>query len=79
MKLDFKKKEMTGTEMAIGCLIILVVIALTYGCTVLMVGLAMWSLCKLGIIAVWTWKQAALWAIVLAVVGSFFKSGKKED
>ena len=53
---------------------ILTIVGIYYGVSILLVGIAMWALCKLGIIAVWTWKQAALWAIVLTIVGGFFKS-----
>ena len=55
--------------------------AIGYGIDILLVGAIMWALCKLGIIAVWTWKQAALWALILTIVWSFlsglFKGGNK--
>ena len=50
--------------------IILLALAFSYGMCVLLCGLGMWALCELGVIAAWTWKQAALWAIVLEVVVS---------
>ena len=61
-----------------GCLIflllILVILAISYGMSVLLVGAGMWALCKLGVIAAWTWKQAALWALVIEIVLGFLRT-----
>ena len=53
--------------------IVLIVLALSYGMSVLLCGLGLWALCKLGVIAAWTWKQAALWAIVIEVAIGFLR------
>lgn len=59
---------------------VVAIMAICYGFSILLVGLGLWALCKLGVIAAWTWKQAALWAIVLSIVSSFFKvTSKKEN
>lgn len=50
---------------------IIVIIAITYGISVLLTALGMWALTKAGILAAWTWKQAALVAIVVTLVLSF--------
>lgn len=63
-------------------LLALLILALSYGISVLFCGLGLWALCKLGVIAAWTWKQAALWAIVIEVAISFLRaifSGKKNN
>lgn len=63
-------------------LLVLVVLAISYGMSVLLCGLGLWALCKLGVIATWTWKQAALWAIIIEVAISFLRAifcGKKNN
>lgn len=55
-------------------LIVLIVLTIGYGVSVLLCGLGLWALCKLGVIATWTWKQAALWAIVIEVAVGFLRS-----
>ena len=63
-------------------LIVLICLAIGYGVSILLCGLGLWALCKLGVIATWTWKQAALWAIVIEVVISFLRcifGGKKNN
>lgn len=63
-------------------LLVLIVLAISYGASVLLCGLGLWALCKLGVIATWTWKQAALWAIVIEVAISFLRAilvGKKNN
>lgn len=63
-------------------LIVLIVLAISYGMSVLLCGLGLWALCKLGVIATWTWKQAALWAIVIEVAIGFLRTifgGKKNN
>lgn len=60
-------------------IVVVVIMAICYGFSVLLVGFGLWALCKLGVIATWTWKQAALWAIVLTIISSFFKTTSKED
>lgn len=60
-------------------IVVVVIMAICYGFSTLLVGLGLWALCKLGVIAAWTWKQAALWAIVLTIVSSFFKTTSKKD
>lgn len=55
-------------------LIFVIVLAIGYGVSVLLCGLGLWALCKLGVIATWTWKQAALWAIVIEVAVGFLRS-----
>jgi hypothetical protein len=60
-------------------IVVVVIMAICYGFSILLVGFGLWALCKLGVIAAWTWKQAALWAIVLSIVGSFFKTTSKKD
>lgn len=63
-------------------LLVLVVLAISYGVSVLFCGLGLWALCKLGVIAAWTWKRAALWAIVIEVAISFLRAifvGKKNN
>ena len=61
-----------------GCLVflllILVILAISYGMSVLLVGAGMWALCKLGVITVWTWKQAALWALVIEIALGFLRT-----
>ncbi len=53
--------------------ILFLAIGVGYGICVLFCGLGMWALCGLGIIATWTWKQAALWGILLYIVWTIFK------
>lgn len=63
-------------------LIIIIVGAIGYGVSVLLCGLGLWALCKLGVIAEWTWKQAALWAIIIEIVLGFLRTifgGKKSS
>lgn len=48
--------------------VIIAVIAISYGVSVLLTALGMWALTKAGILAAWTWKQAALVAIVVMLV-----------
>ena len=48
--------------------IVILALALSYGMSVLLCGLGLWALCKLGLVAAWTWKQAALCAIVVEVI-----------
>ena len=63
-------------------LIVLIVIAISYGMSVLLCGLGLWALCKLGVLTTWTWKQAALWAIVIEIVLGFLRTifgGKKNN
>lgn len=55
-------------------LLILVILAIGYGMSVLLVGAGMWALCKLGVIAAWTWKQAALWALVIEIALGFLRT-----
>lgn len=60
-------------------IVVVAIMAICYGFSTLLVGLVLWALCKLGVIAVWTWKQAALWAIVITIISSFFKTTSKKD
>lgn len=63
-------------------LIVGIVLAISYGMSVLLCGLGLWALCKLGVLATWTWKQAALWAIVIEIVLGFLCTifgGKKNN
>ena len=63
-------------------LIVGIVLAISYGMSVLLCGLGLWALCKLGVLATWTWKQAALWAIVIEIVLGFLRTifgGKKNS
>lgn len=63
-------------------LLVLLILAISYGVSVLFCGFGLWALCKLGVIAAWTWKQAALWAIVIEVAISFLRAifvGKKNN
>ena len=53
--------------------IIFFTIGIGYGMCVLFCGVSMWALCELGIIATWTWKQAALWAILLYIIWAILK------
>lgn len=48
--------------------VIVAIIAISYGVSVLFTALGMWALTKAGILAAWTWKQAALVAIVVMLV-----------
>ena len=60
--------------MVIGVILLIVLIlAIGYGISVLLCGLGLWALCKLGVIAAWTWKQAALWAIIIEVAIAFLR------
>lgn len=58
----------------VSCIIIILVLLISYGISILLCGAGLWALCKLGIIASWTWKQAALWAIVIEIAIVFLKS-----
>lgn len=59
---------------AIGVILaVILILAVGYGISVLLCGLGLWALCKLGVIAAWTWKQAALWAIIIEVAISFLR------
>lgn len=63
-------------------LLVLLILAISYGVSVLLCGFGLWALCKLGVIAAWTWRQAALWAIVIEVAISFLRAifvGKKNN
>ena len=62
-------------------LIVLIILVISYGMSVLLCGLGLWALCKLGVIVTWTWKQAALWAIVVEVIIGFLRSvfGEKKN
>lgn len=61
--------------MVIGVILgVILILAIGYGISVLLCGLGLWALCKLGVIAAWTWKQAALWAIVIEVAIGFLRS-----
>lgn len=60
-------------------IVVVAILAISFGFSTLLVGLSLWALCKLGVIAAWTWKQAALWAIVLTIISSFFKVIPKRD
>lgn len=63
-------------------LLVLLILAISYGVSVLLCGFGLWALCKLGVITAWTWKQAALWAIVIEVAISFLRAifvGKKNN
>lgn len=69
-------------KVIIGLFTILIILAISYGISVLLCGIGLWALCTLGVIAVWTWKQAALWAIVIEVIISFLRyifGGKKNN
>ncbi len=59
--------------------IVIIVIAISYGIAVLLSALGLWALVHLGVLSAWTWKQAALVAIVLSVIGSFFKTTSGKD
>lgn len=60
-------------------IVVVLIMVICYGFSTLLVGFGMWALCKLGVITTWTWKQAALWALVLTIVSSFFKTTSKKD
>ena len=47
--------------------IIIVMIAISYGVCVLFTALGLWALVKLGELTFWTWKQAALIAIIMMI------------
>lgn len=51
--------------------VIIIVIAISYGATVLFSALGLWTLVKLGVLTAWTWKQAALVAIVVCIIEIF--------
>lgn len=69
-----KKPEFTLGGCLVFLLILLVALAIGYGISVLLVGAGMWALCKLGVIAAWTWKQAALWALVIEIALGFLRT-----
>lgn len=48
--------------------IVIIVIAIAYGATVLLSALGLWALVKLGVLTAWTWKQAALVAIIISII-----------
>lgn len=48
--------------------IIVITVAIIYGASLLLTAIGMWALTKAGILAAWTWKQAALVAIPVAVI-----------
>lgn len=59
---------------------VLLVLAISYGIIVLLTGLGMWALVHLGILSAWTWKQAALWAIIFTIISLITgKSAKKGE
>lgn len=59
--------------------IVIIVIAISYGITVLLSALGLWALVHLGILSAWTWKQAALVAIIVCIIEiCTAKSIKKE-
>lgn len=48
--------------------VIIIAIAILYGIMVLLSALGLWVLVHLGILSAWTWKQAALVAIILCII-----------
>lgn len=48
--------------------IVIIIIAIVYGATVLLSALGLWALVKLGVLTAWTWKQAALVAIIISII-----------
>ena len=48
--------------------VIIIAIAISYGVAVLITALGLWTLVQLGILSAWTWKQAALWAIIVCII-----------
>lgn len=48
--------------------VVIIVIAISYGATVLLSALGLWALVKLGVLTAWTWKQAALVAVVICII-----------
>ena len=68
------KKALTFTA------IVIIVIAISYGVTVLLSALGLWALVHLGVLSAWTWKQAALVAIIICIIEiCTAKSVKKEN
>lgn len=75
MKINYRKSQkFTFGGCLVFLLLILVIFAISYGMSVLLVGAGMWALCKLGVIAAWTWKQAALWALVIEIALGFLRT-----
>lgn len=48
--------------------VVIIVIAISYGVTVLLSALGLWALVHLGVLTAWTWKQAALVAIIICII-----------
>lgn len=75
MKINYRKSQkLTFGGCLVFLLLILVILAISYGMSVLLVGAGMWALCKLGVIAAWSWKQAALWALVIEIALGFLRT-----
>ena len=75
MKINYRKtKKYTLGGCLVFLLLVLAFIAIGYGISLALVGIGMWALCKLGVIAAWTWKEAALWTIVIEIGLSFLCS-----
>ena len=69
------KKILAVTALAI------ITIAISYGITVLLSALGLWALVHLGVLSAWTWKQAALVAIIVWIIEELCtaKNIRKED
>ena len=75
MKINYRKSQkFTFGGCILFLLLILICLAIGYGISVLLCGLGLWAFCKLGIIATWTWKQAALWALVIEIALGFLRT-----
>lgn len=60
--------------------VFIIVIAISYGVTVLLSALGLWALVKLGVLSAWTWKQAALVAIIICIIEiCTYRNTKRED
>ena len=60
--------------------VVIIVIAISYGITVLLSALGLWALVHLGVLSAWTWKQAALVAIIISIIEiCTCRNIKKED
>lgn len=60
--------------------VVIIVIAISYGITVLLSALGLWALVHLGVLSAWTWKQAALLAIIVSIIEiCTCRYTKKED
>ncbi len=60
--------------------LVIITIAISYGITVLLSALGLWALVHLGVLSAWTWKQAALVAIIVCIIELWTaKSVRKED